>query len=63
MKNKEIPVGGIGTIDGVNVECMWGDNYCDPQCHFWSKRCRDGMMCCASERTDGFGVWYKEAVE
>jgi hypothetical protein len=59
MKNKEIPVGGIGIIDGITVECVIGDNYCNAECHFWSKHCRDGMMCCADERTDRHGVWYK----
>lgn len=59
MKNKEIPVGTIGTIDGITVECILGDHNCHINCHFWSKRCREGMMCCADERTDRFSVWYK----
>ena len=47
MANKEIKIGDVGTIDGVEVRCLSEptDDICGREtCASWVNNCHDGMM-------------------
>ena len=61
MANKEIKVGDVGTINGVEVRCLAEpkNGICGREtCAFWGNNCQDGMMCTRDEREDGRDVFY-----
>ena len=61
MANKEIKVGDVGTIDGVEIRCLAEptNGVCGREtCAFWANNCPDGMMCTPDEREDGRDVFY-----
>ena len=61
MANKEIKIGDVGTINGVEVRCLADDvgDICGfVTCAFWHNNCHGDMMCTGSERKDGREVFY-----
>ena len=61
MANKEIKVGEVGKINGVEVRCLAEPTnaICGREtCVFWDNNCQDGMMCTLGEREDGRDVFY-----
>ena len=61
MANKEIKIGDVGTINGVEVRCLAEpkNGICGREtCAFWANNCQDGMMCTLGEREDGRDVFY-----